>query len=175
MGLPEREQMTVQSKKVMVTLLWNPTGLLRIAALRKGGKFSADDYISEILSLLAEWSGGQIGATDRKFWVYFGKARPPNIKRLNKFLADNGMTRTPHAPYSPDLELCDFFLFSYIKNQLMGGSFDDKGQLLMAIKEVCESIEKAVLEKVLHEWRERLAECLMRGGRLVENTETFSS
>jgi hypothetical protein len=30
---PEMERLTIQSKNVMVTIVWNPTGLLRIAAL----------------------------------------------------------------------------------------------------------------------------------------------
>jgi hypothetical protein len=44
----------------------------------------------------------------------------------------------------------------------------------MAIKEVCESTEKAVSEKVFHEWRERLAKCLVGIGGLVENTYKYS-
>jgi hypothetical protein len=40
----------------------------------------------------------------------------------------------------------------------------------MTIKEICEFIEKAVLEKVLHRWRERLTKSLVGGGGLVENT-----
>jgi hypothetical protein len=45
----------------------------------------------------------------------------------------------------------------------------------MAIKQVCESIEKAVLDKVFREWRERLAKCLVGRSGLVENTEKSSS
>jgi hypothetical protein len=71
------------------------------------------------------------------------------------------MTIAPHPPYSPDLAPCDFCLFSYIKNQLMRQLFDDADQLLMAIKEVCKSIEKVVFEKVFHEERERLAKSLV--------------
>jgi hypothetical protein len=33
--------------------------------------------------------------------------------------------------------------------------FGDADELLMIIKEVCESIEKAVLERIFHEWREK--------------------
>jgi hypothetical protein len=40
----------------------------------------------------------------------------------------------------------------------------------MSIKEVCESIEKTVFEKVFYKWRESLAKCFVRGSGLVENT-----
>jgi hypothetical protein len=61
-----------------------------------------------------------------------------------------GMTRTPHPLCSPDLARCGFFLFSCVKNQP-----------LMAIKEIYESIEKAVSHKVFHKWRETLAKYLV--------------
>jgi hypothetical protein len=34
------------------------------------------------------------------------------------------MAVTPHPPYSPDLELCEFFLFPKIKLKLKGRQFD---------------------------------------------------
>jgi hypothetical protein len=52
---PERERITVQSRKMMATIVWNPTGFYRIGALPKGMTFSADYYISHILGPLAEW------------------------------------------------------------------------------------------------------------------------
>jgi hypothetical protein len=52
---PERERITVQSRKMIVTIVWNPTGSYRIVALPKGMKFSADYYISQIFDPLAEW------------------------------------------------------------------------------------------------------------------------
>jgi hypothetical protein len=51
---PERERLTIQSAKVMVTIVWNPAGFLQISALRKRGKINTDDYISEILVPIAE-------------------------------------------------------------------------------------------------------------------------
>jgi hypothetical protein len=46
---PERERITVQSRRIMVTIVWNPTGFYRIVALPKGMKFNADYYMSHIL------------------------------------------------------------------------------------------------------------------------------
>jgi hypothetical protein len=53
----------------------------------------------------------------------------------------------------------------------MGQSFDEPDQFVMAVREICESSENAVLEVVFHEWRETLAKCLVVGGGLVENTQ----
>jgi hypothetical protein len=53
--VPVREQITVQCRKMMATIVWNPTGFYRIVAVPKGMKFNADYEISHILEPLANW------------------------------------------------------------------------------------------------------------------------
>jgi hypothetical protein len=79
--------------------------------------------------------------------------RPIPMKRVYEFLANNAMTKASYPLWAPDLAPCDFFLFSYLKNQLVRWSIDDADQLLRAIKEVCESIEKLDILKVLDSLR----------------------
>jgi histone-lysine N-methyltransferase SETMAR len=105
---PDRERHTIQSKKIMVTIIWNPSGFYRICALPKGAKFNADYYISEILSPLVQWRSEQAGATARKLIVHADNARPHTAKKLTEFFDSNGLQRAPHPPYSPDLAPCDF-------------------------------------------------------------------
>jgi hypothetical protein len=52
------------------------------------------------------------------------------------------MKKPPNRPYSPDLALCDFYLFGYTKGRLAGASFEEPDQLLQAIDAIVESIEK---------------------------------
>jgi hypothetical protein len=59
---PEKKQVIVQSRRMMVTIVWNPTRFCRIVALPKGMKFNADHYIPQILDPLAEWQSSQVGA-----------------------------------------------------------------------------------------------------------------
>jgi hypothetical protein len=46
--VPERERHTIQSKKFMLTIVWNPRGFHLIKVLENGRKFNAGDYIAEI-------------------------------------------------------------------------------------------------------------------------------
>ncbi|PNF43896.1 hypothetical protein B7P43_G02795 [Cryptotermes secundus] len=39
---------------------------------------------------------------------------------VRQFLTKKGMTSVPHPPYSPDLALCDFFLFPRMKRDMKG-------------------------------------------------------
>jgi histone-lysine N-methyltransferase SETMAR len=112
---PEREWITVQSRKIKVTIVWNHTRFYRIVALPKRMKFNADYHISHVLDPLAEWRRSQVGASDRRLHVHADNARPHNGKKVTEFFAGNGMKRAPHPPYSPDLAPCDFYLLDTSK------------------------------------------------------------
>jgi hypothetical protein len=43
---PQRERITIQSRKMMTTIVWNPTGFYWIVALPKRMKFTPDSYVS---------------------------------------------------------------------------------------------------------------------------------
>jgi histone-lysine N-methyltransferase SETMAR len=141
-GAPEMEWITVQSRKKMMTFVWNPTGFYRIVALPKGMKFNVDHYISYVLDPLAEWPKSQVGGSDRRLHVHAGSARPPTAKKATEFLAGNGIKRAPCLPYSPDLAPCDFYLFRYIKGRLVGASFDKPDHFLQVIDAIFSPLEK---------------------------------
>jgi hypothetical protein len=46
------------------------------------------------------------------------------------------MKRTPHPPYSPDLALCDLYVFGYIKGRLASASFKEPDQPLQAVNAI---------------------------------------
>jgi hypothetical protein len=78
----ERERITVQSRKMMETIVWNPTGFFRIVALPKEMKFHADYYICHILDPLAEWRRGQVRGSDRRLHVHAYNAHPYTAKKF---------------------------------------------------------------------------------------------
>jgi hypothetical protein len=59
---PERERINVQSRKVMMTIVWNLIGFEQIVARPKGMKFNANYSISHMLDSLAEWRKAKPGA-----------------------------------------------------------------------------------------------------------------
>jgi histone-lysine N-methyltransferase SETMAR len=165
---PERERIIIQSRKMMVTIDWNPTGFYRIVALPKGTKLNPDYYISHIFHPPTEWRRSQIGGSDRRLHVYADNARPHTAKKVTEFLAGNGMKRASHPPYSLDLAPCDFYVFGYIKDRLAGASSEEPDQLLQAIDAIFQSIKKSTVECVSQKWMDRLAQCCMAVGGFVE-------
>jgi hypothetical protein len=111
----KREQITVQSSKTMVTIVWNSTGFYQIVALPKGMKFNAEYHSAHLLDTLAEWRRSQVGDSDRRSHVHADHARPQIGEKGPEFLAGNGRKRTPRPSYSPDLAPCDFSLLGISK------------------------------------------------------------
>jgi histone-lysine N-methyltransferase SETMAR len=152
--VPERERPMIQSKKLMLTIIWNPQGFHLINVLPKGQKFNADYYITYLLSTLSQWRRNQRGASDRKLLVHADNARPHTALASMNFLDAHGMKKAPHPPYSPDLAPSDFYLFGYLKHCLAGESFADSGELLQGVKTILTGIQKTTLEAVSLEWME---------------------
>jgi hypothetical protein len=50
----ERERHTIQSRKFMVTIVWNPRKFYLIKVLEEGRKFNVNYYITEILESLPQ-------------------------------------------------------------------------------------------------------------------------
>jgi transposase len=167
---PERERQTIQSKKMMVTIVWNPTGFYQLYALPKGAKFNSAYYISEILTPLVEWRSQQGAPPNQPLLVHADNARPHTSRKVTTFFEENGLERAPHPPYSPDLAPCDFYLFGYIKGQLRGQSFDDGESLLRAIEAIFQSIPRHILESVFTNWEKRLKKCFKAHGGIIDET-----
>jgi histone-lysine N-methyltransferase SETMAR len=48
---------------------------------------------------------------------------------VREFLVKHSISVVPHPPYSPDLALCDIFLFPRLKGTLKGKRFQDVAEI----------------------------------------------
>jgi hypothetical protein len=106
---------TIQSEKMMLIIVWNPTGFHVIKVLGAGCKFNTILYITEVLSPLAEWHSNQVAASDRKLVAQADNARPHTARISLTFLDENHVTKSPHTPYLPRLTPSYSFLFGHVK------------------------------------------------------------
>jgi histone-lysine N-methyltransferase SETMAR len=146
----------IQSKKLMLTIIWNPQKSHLINVLPKGCKFNAGYYIIELLSPLSDWRRTQQRRTDRKLLIDADNAYPHIVQASRDFLEVYGMKQVPHPPYSSNLTPTDFYVFGHVKNCLAGASFADVDELLEAVMTILGEIEKVTLEAVFLEWMDRL-------------------
>jgi hypothetical protein len=101
--VPERERHVIQSRKLPLMIVWNPSGFHLINVLSAGCKFNSSHYLTNILGPIASWRRVQAGASRRKVIIHADNALPHVAKLTQQFQEHNSMKRAPHPAYSPDL------------------------------------------------------------------------
>jgi transposase len=97
-------------------------------------------------------------------WIVHQDNAPSQTTLVTReFLVKNKITTMGHPPYSPDLVLCDFYLFSKAKNITRGKHFLDvdtiKRETTMPLKE----LTKKDMQHCFQEWENRWTKCILSG------------
>jgi hypothetical protein len=117
--VPESERCTIQSKKFMLTIVWNPRGFHLIDVLARGCKCNATDYVTEILSVLSKWHSTEAKGDGRTLIVHAENAHPHTAQLWFQFFELNRMKTAPHPLYSHDFAPSDFYLFGENADELL--------------------------------------------------------
>ncbi|GFX87156.1 putative mariner transposase [Trichonephila clavipes] len=76
-------------------------------------------------------------------WIlHQDKAPAHNALSVKRYLADKRTPVLEHAPYSPDLAPCDFFLFTKIKPALKGTRFESMEVVKQKTAELLKALTK---------------------------------
>ena len=87
---------------------------------------------------------------------------------LTDYLQENGIAVLPHPPYSPDLDPCDFWLNSVIKEALRGRKFETRHAVGSAVFQCMKGIPKDAYRLAFHTWIRRLRKCIEVKGEYFE-------
>ena len=74
----------------------------------------------------------------------------------------------PHAPYSPDLAICNFWLFPNLKNKLRDEKYESREELRRAVDRYLRDMSRDGLHHVFRAWVERWDKCKLCKGRYFE-------
>jgi hypothetical protein len=101
-------------------------------------------------------------------WITALHTARASLECLNKFR----IRPIRYPPYSTDLALSDCYLLGKLKGAFAGGEFVPTEELLLAIREVIESIRPAELESVFDTWERRLFQCIQIKGEDISWPES---
>ena len=108
------------------------------------------------------------------FWGDWGKSSGANIQTMvqcdswaqnhnntlahmlfvvQQFLASTKTTVIPHHPYSPDLAICDFFLFAKMKLNLKGWRFDNTEEIQTKSQNVMKMLTWYDFQQQFQPWK----------------------
>lgn len=87
-----------------------------------------------------------------------------------EFLEQKHIKVIEHPPYSPDLAMCDFWLFFNLKKNLRGRRFHSEDEIDEAIKAYFASIPRNGWLEAFKLWKIRLQKCIDVGGDYFEHS-----
>jgi hypothetical protein len=157
----ERAKHTIEDKKMILTIAWNPLGFHLVEVFPKGRDFNAEYYRENILTKLLRF---RPEADDRYLVLHADNARPHTAQQCHTCCAENGLRPGNHLPDSPDLAPSNSFLFGYVKHRLQGITFPSGEELLAGIRQVLGEIPLETLAHVFDDWMERLESVSQKNG-----------
>jgi hypothetical protein len=84
------------------------------------------------------------------------------------FLKAENISMLKQPLYSPDLYVCDFFLFVALKKKLKKVSIWDKTDLKKKIENFMKEMPKELSNKVFEKLNEKLQKCIDNEGNYIE-------
>ena len=89
-------------------------------------------------------------------FIHFDNAPAHNAECTGRYLQTTHFIRIPHPPYSPDISLCDFYLFGRLKNALQQQNTQTLTEIQQATHSILSSIADDEWIRVFQEWKTRL-------------------
>ena len=104
----------------------------------------------------------------KNFQLHYENAPAHTAHVIHAFLAKNSMSFVRQAPYSPDLEPCDFWLFPKLKTILKEKRFQSKKDIMKKSTEELGSIPEEEFKRCFEKWQKRWEKCVYRQGEYFE-------
>jgi len=147
---------TIQSRKVMITVLWGIHGFYLVDPLPDDQTYNSVYFITLLQRLKPILNRSGVFEKDCIFPLHLDNAKVHRSQYTNERANELGFTMLPHPPYSPDLAPSDFFLFGYIKEKLKGVVCKSTKSLMKKINSIIHAIPLDMLSDVMNAWIRRL-------------------
>jgi hypothetical protein len=133
----------------MITVFWNPNGLYVNRFLESGTSFNSAYFIEYVLGDSEHLPALQTAIWQKKKVVLHMDNSPIHKScAVIEKMASLHLALAPHAPYSPNFALSNFFLFGYLKGKILGIDFKSPQVLIDWIQLTFEAIPKHFLDQV---------------------------
>jgi len=107
----------------MLVCFFHHKGIVHYEFIAQGQTVNQHCYLGVLTRLRERVLRKRRGLWLGKWILHHHNAPVHDALRVCEFQAKNSITKVDHPPYSPDLALCDFWLFPKLKNALKGQRF----------------------------------------------------
>ena len=126
------------------------------------------DYLKSTGKRFNNHRGGKISFKD--LLLQMDNARPHASRATQGFLANSGVQLIKQSPYSPDLNLCDRFLFRKIKSDLMGVDSDGPDDVRRKVQHIFRHMSENELVRQLWKLQEHAKHVIDSQGDYVNES-----
>jgi histone-lysine N-methyltransferase SETMAR len=149
--------------KVLYAVFFRCSGLVQAIKLEGQKSVTALWYTTQCLPKVFQDAG------KKGLLLLHDNASSHTAKVTMKFLQENHIKTIPHPAYSPDLAMCDFWLFSGLKRELRGRSFASEEELDTAVFDYFNSIPESGWREAFNMWKTRMERCIEVEGEYFEH------
>jgi len=130
---PRTVKVTQSAKKIMATIFWDCRGILLIDFKERNTNVNGEYYALVLHELRDTVKEKRRGILSRGVCLLHDNAPVHTAAVAKAAVKECGFQEIEHPPYSPDLALSDYYLFSKLKKDLRGKKFDDEEEVKTAL------------------------------------------
>ena len=165
---PVKARVFGSQKKMMLIAFFDHKGMVYQGYVPKGQTINSAFYCEVLTTFLRHLKLKRPEKIRDGWLLHQDNARPHVSKETAAFMMAKSIKTLSHAPYSPDLAPCDFFLFPNLKKELAGKHFNTEQEVKTAVQGSLERLGSEGLLFVFEKWASRLDKCIRLGGAYVE-------
>lgn len=166
---PKKPRRFQSKRKVMLTVFIDYNGVVHHEFLPEGQTVNKDYYLGVMRRLREAVRLKRKDLWRSNSWIlHHDNAPAHNALVIREFLQKNNTNTIQQASNSPDMAVCDFFLFSRLKKPLRGKRFDSTEEIKQKSKDALLGIPKIEFEKAFQNWITRWHRCIEVNGEYFE-------
>lgn len=170
----KKARMSKSKFKAMLIVFFDINGIVMTEWVPEGQTVNQTYYLKVLATLRERVRKKRPELWNNKSWILHQDNAPAhNALSVKRYLAARGTPVLEHAPYSPDLAPCDFFLFPKIKSALKGTRFESMEEVKRKSAELLNALTKEDFQHCFDQWKKRMERCVARGGEYIEGEHSI--
>ena len=167
---PKKGRQVRSRTKVMLLAFSDSEGIVHHEYAPDGQTINKEFYLEVLRHLYESVRRKRLGKWQDGNWILHHDNAPAHTSCLmRQFLAKHSTAQLQQPPYSPDLALCDFFLFPRLKKVLKGHRFEATEDIKGNSTKTLLDILKDEFAKCFQQWQQCWVKCVAAEGNCVED------
>lgn len=156
------------NRKTMLVVAFTGDGKINIEAIPAGDTLNSERFIQFVKDTGRKWRTLRSSPTRlSELWWQHDNARPHSATATRDFFAERGVKLLRQSPYSPDLNLCDRWLFLEMKKALRQQNFQSSEDVRDAALHMFRNLPRQRFSNELKRLFEHCKKVIEAGGDFI--------